>query len=106
MIANHLYALQNQTFLIEYIFVKPETMTIHEEYYVMPTFDMIGAIGGHFGIFIGFSFYDFISSILNLFKIFLARICTGGKNYSSGNFGKDLIPFSYTVNSLIVAILY
>ena len=37
---------------------------VFEEYLMFGVNDLIGTIGGHSGLFIGFSFYGFISTIL------------------------------------------
>ena len=41
-------------------------MTLEEEYYTVPIFDLIGLVGGTLGMFTGFSFYGTISDILSL----------------------------------------
>ena len=62
------------TFILEYIFEAPSTMTVQEEYYVMPALDLVGVIGGNLGIFIGFSFLDFLYTILDYFKILFLKL--------------------------------
>ena len=57
---------EKSQFLVSYTFDLPETMTVHEEYYIVPIFDLIGLVGGTLGMFIGFSFYDTISDIIIL----------------------------------------
>ena len=52
--------------LVYYSFDLPETMTVDEEYYIVPIFDLIGLVGGTLGMFIEFSFYRTISHILSL----------------------------------------
>ena len=37
------------------------------EYFIYDTLSMVGTIGGTLGLFVGFSFYDFISMIIDLF---------------------------------------
>ena len=49
-------------------------MTVQEEYYVMTAHDMVGVIGGNLGVFIGFSFLDFIYTILDYIKIPLLKL--------------------------------
>ena len=58
-----------------YNFDSPQRMRTYKEYLIYDGFAMIGAIGGTLGLFIGFSFSDFIwlvltylSSCLNKFK--------------------------------------
>ena len=52
--------------LLFYTFDVPETMTLEEEYYTVPIFDLIGLVGGTLGMFTGFTFYGTISDILSL----------------------------------------
>ena len=37
------------------------------EYFIYDTLSMVGTVGGTLGLFVGFSFYDFISMIIDLF---------------------------------------
>ena len=37
------------------------------EYFIYDTLSMVGTIGGTLGLFVGFSFYDFISMVIDLF---------------------------------------
>ena len=37
------------------------------EYFIYDTLSMIGTVGGTLGLFVGFSFYDFISMVIDLF---------------------------------------
>ena len=39
---------------------------IHREYLVYDPLDFIGTVGGTLGLFVGFSFYDFIAMIIDL----------------------------------------
>ena len=50
-------------FPISYIFPTNQVQ-ITEEYKMFGVNDLIGTIGGHSGLFIGFSFYGFINTIL------------------------------------------
>ena len=47
-----------------YNFDSPQRMRIYDEYLIYDGFAMIGAIGGTLGLFIGFSFSDFIWLVL------------------------------------------
>ena len=51
------------------MFSQPETMTYNEEYYVVPTLDLIGLIGGTLGMFVGFSFHGMFCDIATLFTM-------------------------------------
>ena len=53
--------------LVTYDFLSNEIQII-EEYVMFGVNDLIGTIGGHSGLFIGFSFYGFISTILEYTK--------------------------------------
>ena len=52
---------------IAYDFLSNEVQII-EEYFMFGANELIGTIGGHSGLFIGFSFYGFISTILEYIK--------------------------------------
>ena len=44
---------------------------VHQEYYIYGPLEFIGTVGGTLGLFIGFSFYDFIVAIIDFtFKKF------------------------------------
>ena len=60
--------------MFEYVYEKPGTMTQQMQYFVMPALDMVGIIGGNLGIFIGFSFMDFINTILDYLKLLLIKL--------------------------------
>ena len=49
-------------------------MLLNEEYLVMPTISMIGAVGGNLGLFIGFSFFDFFCTLLDYSKLLLIKL--------------------------------
>ena len=53
--------------VIFYIFTKDQVQ-ISEQYIMFGVNELIGTIGGHSGLFIGFSFYGFISQILVYFQ--------------------------------------
>ena len=52
---------------VSYDFLSNEVQII-EEYLMFGVNDLIGTIGGHSGLFIGFSFYGFVSHILGYFQ--------------------------------------
>ena len=56
----------NEVF-IGYTFPSNEVQ-VFEEYLMFGINDLIGTIGGHSGLFIGFSFFGFISTILGYFQ--------------------------------------
>ena len=45
----------------------PATLTHYEEYIIMDFYGMVGVVGGILGLFVGFSFFDFINSLVDLF---------------------------------------
>ena len=67
-------------FIVKYQFQQPETVLLIEEYYVMPTFDLIGLIGGTLGIFVGFSFYGTFADALSLTLSIATKMIKAGKN--------------------------
>ena len=72
-------------FLVGYHFgVSEYMMTLNEEYYVVPTLDLIGIIGGTLGIFVGFSFYGTFEDILDITVKLTSKLCP--KGMSSGYF--------------------
>ena len=66
-------------FLVEYHFQQPEFLLLTEEYYVVPTLDLIGLIRGTLGMFIGFSFYGTFADALSLALSIAKKIA--GKNF-------------------------
>ena len=60
-------------FLVYYIFDFPESMTLVEEYYIVPLLDLIGLVGGTLGMFINFSFYGTLSDILGLAELLILK---------------------------------
>lgn len=52
---------------VSYDFLSNEIQVI-EEYVMFGVNDLIGTIGGHSGLFIGFSFYGFVCQILGYFQ--------------------------------------
>ena len=51
--------------MLTYRFAYPQVSTIYQEYLIYDGIGMIGSVGGTLGMFIGFSFSNAISSILN-----------------------------------------
>ena len=68
-------------FIVTYIFQPPETLLLIEEYYVVPTLDLIGLIGGTLGMFVGFSIYGTFSDGLRLALSIVKKMKNAGKNY-------------------------
>ena len=59
--------IQPNEIFLSYNFPTNE-IQVFEEYLMIRVNDLIGTIGGHSGLFIGFSFYGFISTILEYIK--------------------------------------
>ena len=55
--------------ILSYQFDYPQVLTIYEEYLIYDGIGMIGSVGGTLGMFIGFSFSNTISSILNFLQL-------------------------------------
>ena len=53
-----------------YEFASPEYVKTYEEYLICDGKTMIGNVGGTFGMFIGFSFSNVISSLIEIFQRF------------------------------------
>ena len=70
---------EDSTAMISYKFETPEKMEVSEEYIVVPTFKMIGDIGGILGIFIGFAFSPFVTQMLEHVKNFVYTKIIVGK---------------------------
>ena len=66
------------SFVIIYMFQSPMRTTIIEEYYVVPTLDLIGVIGGTLGMLLGFSFYSAFDHILKLSVVLASKIFNQG----------------------------
>ena len=68
-------------YLVGYYYGLSEPMmTLNEEYYVVPTLDLIGIIGGTLGIFVGFSFYGTFKDILDITVNLISKLCLKGKS--------------------------
>ena len=51
----------------------PEVVTVHEEYLITDFTGVVGSIGGTLGLFIGFSFFNIISYLIDLFHTFISN---------------------------------
>ena len=51
--------------VLTYQFAYPQVLTIYQEYLIYDGIGMIGSVGGTLGMFIGFSFSNAVSLILN-----------------------------------------
>ena len=53
---------------VSYEFASPEYVKTYEEYLICDGKTMVGNVGGTFGMFIGFSFSNVISFVVNKFR--------------------------------------
>ena len=68
-------------YMISYNFQQPEMLLLVEEYYVVPTLDLIGLIGGTLGMFVGFSVYGTFADALSLTLSIAKKMTNDGKNF-------------------------
>ena len=61
------YVNDSKLVWMDYLFLSGY-LQVHQEYLVYEIDDIIGSIGGTLGLFIGFSFHDVISQLLNTIK--------------------------------------
>ena len=62
-------------------------MLLAEEYYIVPTLDLIGLIGGTLGMFVGFSFYETFADALSLTISIAKKMTNAGKNFFLSQIG-------------------
>ena len=70
---------KNPLIVMSYTFDKPESMNVREEYYTMPTMEMIGSVGGTLGMLIEFTIFGTIIQVVKLFSILLKKYVNKGK---------------------------
>ena len=51
----------------------PEVVIVHEEYLITDFTGVLGSVGGTLGLFIGFSFFNIISYLIDLFHTFISN---------------------------------
>ena len=64
----------NPVVKMSYRFEKPETMRIYEEYYISTFEDLVGVVGGTFGLFVGFAFSNYSFLLIYYFIIMVEVI--------------------------------
>ena len=68
---NYIPENRNDTCFRFYLrYAPPEKATVYQEYLITNFFDMFGAVGGTLGIFIGFSFNNLFTFMINSYKNF------------------------------------
>ena len=63
----------NHTTHFSYSIKAPATMRVNEEYLIYDFEGLVGSVGGTLGMFIGFSFINVISDILNFFTSLIEK---------------------------------
>ena len=58
--------IEDKTFDLSVKFSRPYKMTTFEEYLLYDFLALVGSVGGTLGLFVGFSFYDFVLKITNI----------------------------------------
>ena len=61
------YVNARQSIWIEYSYISNE-IQVQQEYFIYGIDELIGSVGGILGLFIGFSFVDFLLKIINSVK--------------------------------------
>ena len=61
------YVNSRQSIWIEYSYISNE-IQVQQEYFIYGIDELIGSVGGILGLFIGFSFVDFLLKIINSMK--------------------------------------
>ena len=70
---------KNPLIVMSYGFDLPESMTVREEYYTMPTLEMIGSVGGTLGMLIEFTIFGTVFEVVKLLFILLKKFVNKGK---------------------------
>ena len=65
-----------QGIIFEYSFNEPSYVKVYEEYLIYDTLGMIGSVGGTLGLFIGFSFMNVITFLINTIEKIFPCNCT------------------------------
>ena len=80
----------------------PEEVTVFQEYVVYDTIGMNGSVGGTLGMFIGFSFTGFISSIINRLSKLKNKFTVWTKSLKSSFKKSNHLPLYFKINSVII----
>ena len=70
----------HKTVLLRYRFVAPLKAKVYEEYFIYDTNDLIGFVGGTLGLFIGFSFSNFLTCLFENIQWIILKICSRNSN--------------------------
>ena len=60
------YNYRNATTIILTVMLPSDKKWVHEEYYIFDEIGLLGFIGGSLGLFVGFSFYGYLSQFLDI----------------------------------------
>ena len=66
----------HQEIIFGYSFNEPRYVKIYEEYLIYDTLGMLGSVGGTLGLFIGFSFMNVITFLINTMEKIFPCNCT------------------------------
>ena len=70
---------KNPLIVMSYGFDLPESMTVREEYYTMPTLEMIGSVGGTLGMLIEFTIFGTVFEVVKMLFKLLKKFVNKGK---------------------------
>ena len=76
-----------QEIIFGYSFNEPRYVKVYEEYLIYDTLGMIGSVGGTLGLFIGFSFMNVITFLINTIEKLFA--CKHNNNCNCSMFRKE-----------------
>ena len=75
------YTLQNASMLELQITFSSNTYTVHEEVLILDFIGLLGSVGGSLGLFIGFSFFDYIAMFMdNLIDLIFMKFSVKNKD--------------------------
>ena len=70
---------KNPLIVMSYGFDLPESMTVREEYYTIPTLEMIGSVGGTLGMLIEFTIFGTVFEVVKMLFKLLKKFVNKGK---------------------------
>ena len=75
------YTLQNASMLELQMTFSSNTYTVHEEVLILDFIGLLGSVGGSLGLFIGFSFFDYIAMFMdNLIELIFMKFSVKNKD--------------------------
>ena len=64
---------QKNNFNLKIKYGAPEVVIVHEEYLITDFTGVVGSVGGTLGLFIGFSFFNIVTYLIDLFHTFISN---------------------------------